>query len=267
MVGFSEGLTALESSAHSSCAQLRFAEGLRRRWEEGRAESAVQEASVISWIEGARGSVTELRELTMLIDSSDFSLEQLDAGLYVMLGVWRGAWQVEQNLPALNSRTQKSFGMKPPAAVLAALNRDVCSFLSASKRIPTDKVAVPKNPQSLQRVLSLANSQSETATSRVAGVLQTMLQAELFEFGNLPTAFLFSKWMLARDGVEPTAVSVFSEYAGQNQQKLSELIGTGNTEEWHEFVLLSLIQGCEAGKMIATSVQAGVTVPNQADRH
>ena len=53
------------NEAHAALADLRFSEGLRRGWEEARAEAAVREAAALSIIEGARTSVDDVRALSM----------------------------------------------------------------------------------------------------------------------------------------------------------------------------------------------------------
>ena len=53
------------NEAHAALADLRFSEGLRRGWEEARAEAAVREATALSIIEGARTSVDDVRAASM----------------------------------------------------------------------------------------------------------------------------------------------------------------------------------------------------------
>ncbi len=52
--------------AYAALAQLRFSEGLRRGWEEARAEAAVREAAALAIIEGARTTVDDVRALSMM---------------------------------------------------------------------------------------------------------------------------------------------------------------------------------------------------------
>ena len=125
--------------------------------------------------------------------------------------------------------------------------------------MPSHSVAVPSDPLVLQRVIHLASDSSGSATVRAGEILRLMLTEKPFVFGNLPTGLLFVKWFLATSGVEPTGVAVLSERASQGQQEFSALMELGSADDWHRFLLQSLIDGCEAGKLIARSVQAGQT--------
>ena len=250
----------LEDQAHRSCADLRFAEGLRRGWEEARAEAAVQEAILLAWMEGARGSATELREMTMRIRQGWSPDQQTESASAEMLGIWRAAWHLESELSPLNTRDAKVVASRAIPAVLASLNKEICSFLVAAGQMSGEKVAVPQDPGALQRIMRLADDTSLSATTRCAEVLRLMLTEKPFAFGNLPMGFLFVKWLLATAGVEPTGVAILSERASQNQQRFSALMELGSTEQWHRFLLDSLIEGCESGKLIARSVQAGQTL-------
>lgn len=260
-----EDLAELETRAHRACADLRFAEGLRRGWEEARAEAAVQEAVLLSWMEGARGSAAELRELTTAGKSS-FQGVASDAGLATMLGIWRAAWGVESALSPLNATSKDAVRQvrrpTPIPAMLGTINKEVCSVLAASGHVKTEQVAIAADPASLQQVLRLAGSSQGSATSRAAEILRLMLTQKTFEVGNNPTAFLFVKWLLAQQGVEPTGVALLPLLASQKQQDFSALIrvDSGSPDPWHRFVLLSLVEGCQAGQQIARSVQAGVTL-------
>jgi hypothetical protein len=70
------GVEKTDGMVHAACSQLRFAEGLRRRWREARAEAAIQEAVGISFIEGVRLPAADLRVLVSQADA----LDQVDAG-------------------------------------------------------------------------------------------------------------------------------------------------------------------------------------------
>ena len=59
--------------AYRACATLRFAEGLRRRAPEARAEAAVQEAVAAAWLEGARVDASVVREAAMELQTSGFA--------------------------------------------------------------------------------------------------------------------------------------------------------------------------------------------------
>ncbi len=276
-----------EGEAHRACAELRFAEGLRRRWEEARAESAVQEAVLLSWMEGARGSLAELREATMIDEPWSVGRwvegagsgtypsdrwtppESSDPGMALMLGVWNAGWQIESALAPLNAasdtRPPRTSVPRPVPAILAGINRDVCSVMVSSGFLSTEQVAIPTKPQVIQQVLRLVSqSRSASAISRASQILSLLLVEQPFEFGNTPTAYLFVKWFLATSGVEPTGVAVLSLHSSQNQADLGNLVqgNRGGQAGWYRFLCDSLVAGCHAGHQIARSVQAGVTVEN-----
>lgn len=252
-------------AAHRACAELRFAEGLRRGWERARAEAAVQEAVTLAWMEGARGSATELRAMTMAGKTGEALLPPGDAGAAPMLGIWRAAWESASSLPALNA----SSGLRAPAAVrplpavLAGINRDVCSFMVASGVVPSREVAVPSDPAAVREAIAAAAG-GGSAVGRAASVLQVLLTRRPFSHGNTATAFLFVKWLLSRDGVEPTAASVLSALAAGDPQAFATLLDEGTEARWQAFLAQSLVRGCAAGLQVARSVQAGVAVADVA---
>ena len=88
--------------AHAALAELRFCEGLRRGWEEARAEAAVREAAALSIIEGARTTVDDVRALSMADEGGAVS----DPGAALALGIWRSQWRLASGFPALNTRSQ-----------------------------------------------------------------------------------------------------------------------------------------------------------------
>lgn len=252
-------------AAHRACAELRFAEGLRRGWERARAEAAVQEAVTLAWMEGARGSATELRAMTMAGETGEALLPPGDAGAAQMLGIWRAAWGSVSSLPALNASSgPRARPMaRPLPAVLAGINRDVCSFMVASGVVPSREVAVPTDPVAVRDAIA-ATAGGGTAVERAARVLQVLLTRRPFSHGNTATAFLFVKWLLSKDGVEPTAASVLSAAAGGDPQAFAVLLDEGTEAQWQAFLAQSLVQGCAAGLRVARSVQAGVTVAGVA---
>ena len=76
--------------AHAALAELRFCEGLRRGWEEARAEAAVREAAALSIIEGARTTVDDVRALSMADEGGAAS----DTGAALALGIWSSQWRL-----------------------------------------------------------------------------------------------------------------------------------------------------------------------------
>ncbi len=250
---------AFPPGVHRACAELRFAEGLRRRSEEARGEAAVQEASLLAWLEGVRGNVSELRESTM-VPAENLRGDPADPALALALGIWRAGWRLQSELPMLNKGAQRSGLRRPAPAVLGTLNRDVLSFMVQAGVVPLNQVAVPEDPALMADVLRVATSQDVPVLTRTANVLRLLLTGSLFSQGNVATAFLFAKWILTTEGVEPTGVALLSHYASQNLNEFSALREHGTASDWEAFTGASVIDGAKAGAVIVRSVQAGKTL-------
>ncbi len=258
-------MTVEASAVHEVCARLRFAEGLRRRSEEARAESAVQEAAHISFLEGGRVPAEEIRALATT------TIGHLGPGEAYAMGIWRAAWRVQQSLPPLNARKGRAPTAQPsPAAMLGTIHRDICSYLVAGRHMDSAKVAIPSNPRAIATVIGAYRDSSAPALDRCALMWRTIVREEVFEVGTTPAAILFSKWFLATSGVEPTAVSVLSGWAAANRNRYVEAVqgdadsaqATRLAELWWGIVAQSVIDGCDLGEGIARAVQAGVYPPS-----
>ena len=140
------------NEAHAALADLRFSEGLRRGWEEARAEAAVREAAALSIIEGARTSVDDVRALSM----ADGGGAASDPGAALALGIWRSQWNLASRFPALNTRSQGGARVAPTPlpALIAGLHRDACSGLVAAGLVESRTVAVPTDPALLAPALA-----------------------------------------------------------------------------------------------------------------
>ena len=147
-------VTSAMNEAHAALADLRFSEGLRRGWEEARAEAAVREAAALSIIEGARTSVDDVRALSMADDGGAAS----DPGAALALGIWRSQWNLASRFPALNTRSHGGARVAPTPlpALIAGLHRDACSGLVAAGLVESRCVAVPADPSLLAPALAYA---------------------------------------------------------------------------------------------------------------
>lgn len=243
-------------AVHEACGRLRFSEGLRRRWEQARAESAVQEAAQLSFLEGGRVPAAEIRRL-----AGNPLQERTPAEAYA-LGIWLAAWNVEKSLPPLNARSGGGGRRVAPAsAVLSGIHRDICSYLVASDYLPQRAVAMPRDPQALGELMMLLRDSAVPALDRYAHMWRIVAGGDMFEVASTPTAVIFAKWFLAQNGVEPTGVSVLSAWAGSNRSRYVSLVAGGFSDEdesWRDVAYRSVLEGCEAGEGIARAVQAGV---------
>ena len=134
-------VAAAMDEAHAALADLRFAEGLRRGWEEARAEAAVREAAALSIVEGARTTVDDVRALSM----ADAGGAASDPGAALALGIWRSQWNLASRFPALNTRSPGGPRVAPTPlpALIAGLHRDACSGLVAAGLVEPRALAVP----------------------------------------------------------------------------------------------------------------------------
>lgn len=281
-----------EAQIHAACGRLRFAEGLRRRWEEARAEAAVQEAANLSLIEGGRVSADEIREMAARAAATGQSAHRRGTSASVQgpadayaLGIFRAAWQVERLLPPLNVRSggrPEGTALQAPPAVLAQIHRDVCGGVVAGGYLDASVVAMPTRPAAIAEVIGLIRDQARPAIIRAAAIWELIADG-MFQVGSTPTAVLFSKWFLAREGVEPTGVAILSTEAARHRGAYAELLRKTQgrvaevadrepesvipgrsqnmrlpSDRWRAFVKQSVIEGCVAGEDIARSVQAGV---------
>ncbi|MFC2778495.1 MAG: hypothetical protein ACFN4K_10645, partial [Pauljensenia sp.] len=87
--------------AHAALADLRFSEGLRRGWQEARAEASIREAAALAIIEGARTSVDDVRAASM----SDRGGPSSDPASALACGIWRSQWSLASRFPPLNTRS------------------------------------------------------------------------------------------------------------------------------------------------------------------
>ena len=211
--------------AHAALADLRFSEGLRRGWEEARAEAAVREAAALSIIEGARTSVDDVRALSMADEGGAAS----DPGAALALGIWRSQWNLASHFPALNTRSQGGARVAPTPlpALIAGLHRDACSGLVAAALTAHFR---------FRRVFAQASS--------VVG-------------GGL------ARWILVTRGVDPTGVCVPSAYDALDPARAGRsLAGWVSADEaglarWITHYCAGVVYGAQVGRDVARHVQAG----------
>lgn len=260
--GAVEVVESLERAVHAACAQLRFSEGLRRRWAEARAEAAVQEAAHFSVWRGTPVPASKIRALTFGGDfvSDEGEAENLGAPLAEALGVWRATWEALSELPPLNSPRQSSLARGagrgpwvPYPQLLTTINRNAASFLVASGREDANEVGQPRDVQALQEVLRLSNQLgSSDAISRLAEIWETFATNRVFEVASQATGLIYVKMLLAQVGAEPTGVAVLSKWLAEDK-------GAEKSRDWQKAFRRMVIEGAREGETLALHVQAGVT--------
>ena len=251
---------SLERALHAACAQLRFSEGLRRRWAEARAEAAVQEAAHFSVWRGTPISADQVRVLTFEGGFASGESKHLEEPLAEALGVWRAAWETLAALPPLNAPRQSSLTRGagrgpwvPYPQLLTTINRNAASFLVASGREDANEVGQPRDVQALQEVLRLSNQLgSSDAISRLAEIWETFATNRVFEVASQATGLIYVKMLLAQVGAEPTGVAVLSKWLAEDK-------GAEKSRDWQKAFRRMVIEGAREGETLALHVQAGVT--------
>ena len=248
------------NEAHAALADLRFSEGLRRGWEEARAEAAVREAAALSIIEGARTSVDDVRALSMADDGGAAS----DPGAALALGIWRSQWNLASRFPALNTRSQGGVRVAPTPmpALIAGLHRDACSGLVASGLVESRTVAVPTDPALLAP--ALAYTRADAPGLAVAAALTAHFRfRRVFDPASSVVGGGLARWILVTRGVDPTGVCVPTAYDALDPARAGrELAGWVSADEaglarWIIHYCAGVVYGAHVGRDVARHVQAG----------
>ena len=248
------------NEAHAALADLRFSEGLRRGWEEARAEAAVREAAALSIIEGARTSVDDVRALSMADDGGAAS----DPGAALALGIWRSQWNMASRFSALNTRSQGGARVAPTPlpALIAGLHRDTCSGLVAAGLVESRSVAVPADPSLLAPALAYARCDAPGLA--VAAALTAHFRfRRVFAPASSVVGGGLARWILVTRGVDPTGVCVPAAYDALDPARAGrELAGWVRADEaglarWIIHYCAGVVYGAQVGRDVARHVQAG----------
>ena len=248
------------NEAHAALADLRFSEGLRRGWEEARAEAAVREAAALSIIEGARTSVDDVRALSMADDGGAAS----DPGAALALGIWRSQWNMASRFSALNTRSQGGARVAPTPlpALIAGLHRDACSGLVAAGLVESRSVAVPADPSLLAPALAYARCDAPGLA--VAAALTAHFRfRRVFAPASSVVGGGLARWILVTRGVDPTGVCVPAAYDALDPARAGrELAGWVRADEaglarWIIHYCAGVVYGAQVGRDVARHVQAG----------
>lgn len=247
-------------SARGVLADLRFHEGLRRGWEEARAEAGVREATALAILMGARTSVDDLR-IASLKDARGEGRAADDPAMDAALGAWRAQFHLVSLLPPLNTRTSALH--RPPAfpALIASLHRDLCSALVESGRLDPSGVAIPADPVRLAYAIRLLGSGLGAIESAAALVAHFRVR-EVFTPASAAVGAALARWILTVRGVDPTGVCVISAADALDQAGgVRDLAGWVSVDEdglarWMIHFADSIVYGAEVGADIALHVQA-----------
>ncbi|MDC4232315.1 hypothetical protein M3T53_01115 [Actinomyces sp. B33] len=283
-------VVAAVDAATAATARLRFHEGLRRGWEEARAEAAVREAAALSILLGARTSVDDLRLLslsdargadaqTVPVDPREDPLADGEGGSSpsegagpadrsrdpaedLALGLWRSQWGLASGFDPINTRAPVRRRPRPLPALTAAIHRDICSALIASGRLGREGVAVPADPAAMAR--AAAYIRAPLPAVACAGALVAHFRVrEVFAPASAGVGGALARWVLVTRGVDPTGVAAISAVDALDPAAASRaLAGWVSADEegvarWLVHVAGSVEYGAEVGRDIALRVQAG----------
>lgn len=250
-----------EESVHRASAALRFAEGLRRRSEEARAEATIREAAGLALLQGARVSPAELREFTAGSDPEALAAQPAP-DMAAALGCWRATWRVIDSLGPLNPPPGFRSAARPVPwrQMLSAVQRDYASFTVPAGLTDPAAVNLPRNPDRLAALLRLLETESGSALKRASFAWALFAIEKPFHAASELMGTLAAKRILANAGVEPTGVSVLAAAAVERQGEYRDALaaaGGGQWEPWQEFFAGAVVRGCEVGQKIVREVQAG----------
>lgn len=275
------------NSAIDALTRLRFHEGLRRGWEEARAEATIHEATALSLILGARTSVNDLRLASLagvgerLIEGgsplvgvgspyADTRSSPSEAGTAIRrdpamdlaIGIQRSQTGLVAGFPPLNSKVPPRPRQIPLPALVASIHRDICSGLVESGRMSTRGVAMPKSPEFLAPLAGYLSANAP-ALARAAAILAHFRFREVFTPASPAVGAALARRLLVLEGVDPTGVCTISVLDAHDPVQASrELAGWVSADEdgvarWILHFTKSVEHGAKAGENIALHVQAG----------
>ncbi|WP_276671284.1 hypothetical protein [Schaalia cardiffensis] len=278
---------AAMNSAIDALTRLRFHEGLRRGWEEARAEATIHEATALSLILGARTSVNDLRLASLagvgerLIEGgsplvgvgspyADTGSSPSEAGTAIRrdpamdlaIGIQRSQTGLVAGFPPLNSKVPPRPRQIPLPALVASIHRDICSGLVESGRMSTRGVAMPKSPEFLAPLAGYLSANAP-ALARAAAILAHFRFREVFTPASPAVGAALARRLLVLEGVDPTGVCTISVLDAHDPVQASrELAGWVSADEegvarWILHFTKSVEHGAKAGENIALHVQAG----------
>ena len=246
--------------AHAALADLRFSEGLRRGWQEARAEASIREAAALAIIEGARTSVDDVRAASM----SDRGGPSSDPASALACGIWRSQWSLASRFPPLNTRSaaRPRTPSVPLPSLIAGLHRAACSALVAVGLVPTSSVAVPTDPSLLAPALAYARCDAPALA--VAAALSAHFRfRRVFEPASCAVGAGVARWILVTRGVDPTGVCVPGAYDAVDPARAGRaLAGWVSADEaglarWITHYCAGVVYGARVGRDVARHVQAG----------
>ncbi|WP_257210497.1 Fic family protein [Actinomyces ruminis] len=205
-----------------------------------------------------------------------------DPSLDVAAGLWRAGVRLTEWMPDLAGPVRPA--QPSPRALLTALHRDVAGPLAATGQIPVDAVAIPRAPGTMPleggpgaapdadalrdriaALLGLIDLPGAPALVRAAVVHGEMIAARPFSAANAAVGRLLVRYLITRDGLEPTGVAVVDQYAGRAPgayAAAAAAYASGQPDgviDWILWQAEAILVGIQEAQAICRSVQAGTT--------
>lgn len=267
-------------AVRQAATELRWAQALRRRWREARAEATVRCAVASGAVEGAVVSAAWLRERVACggLDRAATGDPSQDA----VAAVWRAGARVSEMMPDLNGPGKGR--VVPARELLAGLHRDLAAPLLASGQISQDQVGAPRRQAQtsleggpgqaprgarlqarLEGLTELIDVPGAPALVRAALVHGELVAARPFVAGNAALGRLLVRHLCVRDALEPTGTAVCDYYPARAPLAYKEAAGayaTGTSQgvvAWIVWQAQALLAGIQQAHALVRDVQAGTT--------
>ncbi|WP_165216837.1 hypothetical protein [Schaalia sp. ZJ1691] len=262
---------------HVKLAELRFHEGLRRRWEEARAEAGVREATALAMCEGIRITVDDLRLLSMTPngESPDHVADEngmtegerqgsrhLDPAHALAVGIWRSQWNLASSFDPMNTRTPVRRTPRPLAALIATIHRDITSKLVEEGHVDARLSAIPQDSHAISYAMNLLHADL-SALACAAGLIAHFRIRDVFTPASAAVGAALARWVLVSRGIDPSGVAVLTAADALDQAQASRALAgwvMGDEDglaRWLIHVAQSVEYGCDVGIDIARHIQAG----------
>ncbi|MDO4792271.1 MAG: hypothetical protein Q3999_07310 [Buchananella hordeovulneris] len=269
---------AAEEQVRQATTQLRWHEGLRRRWQEARAENAIRTACALAALAGARVPVAVLREEVARSagipgQAEALAPEESEAAggrpsrpdYQLALAAWHACADVVNCFPPLSGRPGRE--ENPPApALLAGWHRSLTAPRGAHCR-----PGIPANPwraELVADVLAGAGAGEGTNVLVRAAIVQAELAAgPTFAHAGHEMGVLAGWYVAVTGGLEPTGAASPAVGAVENPAEYRAALtaylegSTAGIAQWIRFVARAWETGAQVGKQICDSVLAGKTLP------
>lgn len=255
-----------ESAVREAATELRWAEALRRRWREARAEASIRAAIASAAVDGASVSPQVLREAVAQRAVAQAVSE--DPAFDVAAGHWRAQARVVSWMDDLvgHGRAQ----LPPVPARLASLHRDIAGPLAARGQVSMAEVGALRvlDAGEVQRwtmLVELIEASEGSALVRSALVHGELATLQPFVLGSDAVGRAVVREIVTRSALEPTGTAVCDLLAAREPgayQGAVEAYASGSDEGvigWIEWNAQALLVGIDEAHRLARAVQAGMT--------